>query len=110
MKNIATYLIAALLCASVHAAEQPQTPQAEDYTLSMAGALINDWCQRQWQQSNYVNVHGCNYHLAQQYTLEISAAQFEQCAILSRGDIVQIADCMVEQFGSWRQVNLTTTP
>ncbi len=75
--------------------------EAHGYTLSMAGALINDNCERNWQASNYVSVYACSYELAQLYNLSISAAHFDQCAEFSRGDIIKIADCMTNQFDVW---------
>tara|TARA_R110002073_G_scaffold227972_1_gene388793 strand:+ start:2245 stop:2568 length:324 start_codon:yes stop_codon:yes gene_type:complete len=98
MNRILACLFLALVAAqSVNAAE----PQAADYTLSMAGALINDHCGRSWQNAEYVNVHACNYQLANVYTLEISSAHFGECTVLARGDIVMIADCMVARFNTW---------
>ena len=69
--------------------------------LSMAGALINDWCEQQWQVSEYISIHACNYQIAQLYNLDVSAVHFEGCAVASGGDIVRIADCMVGHFNAW---------
>lgn len=98
MNRLASSLLLSLLLAQHALAAEPQ---AEDYTLSMAGALINDRCERTWQNEEFVNIHACNYQLANRYTLEISTAHFEQCALRAQGDIVMIADCMVEQFSAW---------
>lgn len=78
-----------------------QEPQAEDYNLSMAGALINDWCGRQYEETAYISIHACNYATAQQYNEELSLSHFTECAIASGGDIVRIADCMQVQFNEW---------
>ena len=75
--------------------------EAHSYTLSMAGALISDNCERNWKASNYVSVYACNYELAQLYSLELSAHHFDQCAQVARGDIIKIADCMTNQFNVW---------
>ncbi len=98
-KTLGCLLFTLTAAASINAAELE--PQAEDYTLSMAGALINDHCGRSWQDGEYVNVHACNYRLANLYTLGISSAHFEDCAVSARGDIVMIADCMVTRFNTW---------
>ena len=105
MKSLLTCLLPALLAtASLNAAETYE-PQAEDYTLSMAGALINDHCGRNWQSANYVNVHACNYQLANLYTLDTSTTDFAECTVLAGGDIVMIADCMVARFNLWLTEN-----
>jgi hypothetical protein len=90
-----------LLAAHVLAAAEAEYAEAYGYTLSMAGALINDNCERNWQASEYVSVYACNYKLAQFYSLELAAPHFNQCAQVSRGDIVKIADCMTDQFNVW---------
>lgn len=78
-----------------------QEPQAEDYHLSMSGALINDWCSRQWQEQGYITQHACNYALSQRYDLEISSTHFSGCAVANGGDIIKIADCMLQRFNNW---------
>ncbi|GJM14663.1 MAG: hypothetical protein DHS20C12_30660 [Pseudohongiella sp.] len=75
--------------------------QDSDYALSMAGALINDHCGREWQNGEYISVHACNYRFSNLFNSEISTQHFDACRTLARGDIVMIADCMVERFGSW---------
>ena len=94
-------LLAGMLVSVSAIAAESDEPQPEDYNLSMAGALINDWCGRQWQDKGYISIHACNYQLAQQYNLEISSAHFSECVVQSGGDIVRIADCMVAQFNAW---------
>lgn len=96
-KNFTLLTLGLLATQLVNAAE----PQAEDYTLSMAGALINDHCGRTWQEADYVNVHACNYQLANRFTLEIATTHFSECTVLAGGDIVKIADCMVTRFSVW---------
>lgn len=78
-----------------------QEPQAEDYHLSMSGALINDWCSRQWQEQRYITQHACNYALSQRYDLDISSTHFSECAVANGGDIIKIADCMMQRFNNW---------
>jgi len=98
MSKTPALLLVALLATQTSVAAEPQ---AEDYTLSMAGALINDHCSRTWQSAEYVNIHACNFQLANRYTLEIATADFEACTVAAGGDIVRIADCMVARFNSW---------
>ncbi|MEX0964901.1 MAG: hypothetical protein WDZ52_12750 [Pseudohongiellaceae bacterium] len=97
VKILPLLLLSVVTTQSASAAE----PQAADYTLSMAGALINDHCTRTWQSAEFVNIHACNYQLANQFTLEIASTHFNQCTVAARGDIVMIADCMVAGFESW---------
>ena len=78
-----------------------QEPQAEDYNLSMAGALINDWCGRQLEETDFISIHACNYATAQKHNEETSLSHFTECAIAAGGDIVRIADCMQAQFNEW---------
>jgi hypothetical protein len=99
MNKIAAILGFGLAIAT--SAAQAQERQAEDYTLSMAGALINEHCGRVWQAGEYVNIHACNYKLANLFTLSISTQHFADCTVLAQGDIVRIADCMVERFNTW---------
>ncbi len=80
-----------------------QEPNGEDYNLSMSGALINDWCTRNWQETDYITIHACNYALAQRYNLAVSEAEFTNCAVANGGDIVKIADCLFERFALWIQ-------
>jgi hypothetical protein len=101
-RNLIVALVVALLVfpfisPEVHA----QEPDGEDYNLSMSGALINDWCTRNWQDTDFITVHACNYSLAQRYTLEVSEAEFASCAVANGGDIVKIADCLFARFGEW---------
>lgn len=98
MNKFQALLLLGLLAS--HAAQAAE-PQAEDYTLSMAGALINDHCSRTWQNAEYVNIHACNFQLANRYTLELAAADFGACTVAAGGDIVRIADCMVGRFNAW---------
>ena len=101
MNNILASLLLALAAATAVNAAESTEPQAKDYTLSMAGALINDHCGRSWQSAEYVNVHACNYQLANLYTIGISSVHFDECTVRARGDIVMIADCMVTRFNAW---------
>jgi len=101
MKKIIRCLSLSLLLIQGSGATHAQDWQAEDYTLSMAGALINDHCSRVWQDGEYVNIHACNYNLANQFTVAISTQQFDECTVQAQGDIVKIADCMVERFNGW---------
>lgn len=75
--------------------------QADDYSLSMSGALINDHCSRTWEGGDYISIHACNYRLANLFNASVSSQQFEECTVRSQGDIVRIADCMVERFNAW---------
>ena len=97
--------VAGLLLAGGFAAAS-EAPDGQGYNLSMAGALINDWCGRQWQTAGYISIHACTYQVAQLYNLDISSGHFVGCAEQSGGDIVQIADCMVSRFGAWAQTEL----
>ncbi len=99
MNRIFTCLAFSLAIAT--SASAAQDWQGEDYNLSMAGALINDHCSRVWQGGEYVSIHACNYRLANQFTVDISAGHFEDCTVIAQGDIVKIADCMVERFNAW---------
>jgi len=90
----------ATLCLTA-ATSWAQEPQAEDYNLSMSGALINDWCERQLQETDYISIHACNYATAQRYNLELSLSHFTECALAAGGDIVRIADCMQAKFNEW---------
>lgn len=101
MKKLPTYLLLSLIAVQTIPAAGAAEPGAEDYTLSMAGALINDHCERNWQDAAYVNKHACNYDLANRYTLELSTAHFSECTVQANGDIVRIADCMVARFTAW---------
>jgi len=100
MKRIFACLICSLVVAAT-AVSAAQDWQGEDYSLSMAGALINDHCGREWQGGEYISIHACNYQLANLFSVAISIQQFEECRVLAQGDIVMIADCMVERFNSW---------
>lgn len=101
MNRILCCLIVSLTITIANAASEAENSEARGYNLSMAGALINDWCERQWQTSEYISIHACNYQLAQLYNLDISTVHFEECAAASGGDIVRIADCMVDRFNAW---------
>ena len=90
-----------VLCTALANAGEAEDSSARDYNISMAGALINDWCERNLQSSRYISIHACNYQMAQLYNLEISTAQFGECAVLAGGDIVKIADCMLSRFSAW---------
>lgn len=99
MKKILSYFGFSILIAAANTIEA-QDWQSEDYAISMAGALINDHCGRVWQ-GEYVSIHACNYQLANRFSLAVSAQHFDECRVLAAGDIVKIADCMVERFNSW---------
>lgn len=75
--------------------------QGEDYSLSMSGALINDHCGRVWQGGDYISIHACNYRLANLFNAAVSRQHFDECTVQTQGDIVRIADCMVERFNAW---------
>lgn len=106
MRRIIGIAIVSLLVATAGVAGNAQESESRGYNLSMAGALINDWCGRQWQTSGYITIHACNYELAQRYHFAISSVHFEECAVASQGDIVQIADCMVTRFNAWTEQEL----
>ena len=101
MNRILSCFVFSLSVLPTNYASAADEPSSLDYNLSMAGALINDWCGRNWQNSDYLTIHACNYQLAQRYNFEISEVHFSACANAAGGDIVQIADCMVAQFGTW---------
>lgn len=82
-------------------AGEAQIEEALGYNLSMAGALINDKCERSWESAGYISIHACNYQFSQFYNMEIATAHFVECATASGGDIVKIADCMVARFNAW---------
>lgn len=101
MNRIICCLFFGLLVTTAANAAESEDSSARDYNLSMAGALINDHCERNLQTSTYISIHACNYQLANLYTLDISSVHFDGCAVASGGDIVKIADCMVERFNAW---------
>jgi len=101
MHRIFASLVFSLAAVATVSVTNAQEWQGEDYNLSMSGALINDHCGRVWQDGEYVSIHACNYRLANLFTIAISTQHFEECAVLARGDIVMIADCMVERFNIW---------
>ncbi|MFT7471824.1 MAG: hypothetical protein ACI8XU_001720 [Kiritimatiellia bacterium] len=101
MNKIFTCLAFSLVVAVAASASEAQEWQGEDYALSMAGALINDHCGRVWQGGEYVSIHACNYQFANLFSRAISSQHFDECTVLARGDIVMIADCMVERFNAW---------
>lgn len=101
MTRILCCLIFVLPLTQAIYASEAKEPQAEDYTLSMAGALINDYCGRSWQEADYITIHACNYQLATRYNLATSTRHFDECTVVALGDIIKIADCMVERFSSW---------
>ena len=101
MNRILSTLMLTLIVARAVNAGESENSSATDYNLSMAGALINDRCERDWQKSTYISIHACNYQLAHLYNLDISTVHFDECGAVSGGDIVAIADCMVERFNSW---------
>lgn len=101
MSKIFMCLVFSLLVAAPANASEADDWQGEDYALSMAGALINDHCGRVWQGGEYISIHACNYQLANRFTVAISAQHFDECRVLAGGDIVMIADCMVERFNTW---------
>lgn len=89
------------LAVAVSSASTAQEWQGEDYSLSMSGALINDHCSRVWQGGEYISIHACNYRLANLFNAAVSQQHFDECTVLAQGDIVKIADCMVERFNAW---------
>ena len=101
MNRIIACLVFGLIVAVVPGVGEAQEWQSEDYSLSMAGALINDHCGKVWQGGEYISIHACNYQLANRFSLAVSSQHFEECTVLARGDIVMIADCMVERFNTW---------
>ncbi len=101
MNRVFSSLVFSLVVVATGSVTEAQEWQGEDYNLSMSGALINDHCGRVWQGGEYVSIHACNYRLANLFTVAISTQHFEECTVLARGDIVMIADCMVERFNSW---------
>jgi len=101
MSRMFAYLAFSLCVAAMPDISEAQDWQGEDYSLSMAGALINDHCGRVWQGGEYVSIHACNYQLANLFNLAVSAQHFDECTVLAGGDIVRIADCMVERFNNW---------
>ena len=101
MNRIFASLVFSLAAVATVSVTEAQDWQGEDYNLSMSGALINDHCGRVWQGGGYVSIHACNYRLANLFTVAISMQHFEDCTVLARGDIVMIADCMVERFNAW---------
>jgi len=101
MNRIFASLVFSLVAVVTVSVTEAQDWQGEDYNLSMSGALINDHCGRVWQGGGYVSIHACNYRLANLFTVDISMQHFEDCTVLARGDIVMIADCMVERFNAW---------
>ena len=101
MNRIFESLVFSLVAVVTVSVTEAQDWQGKDYNLSMSGALINDHCGRVWQGGGYVSIHACNYRLANLFTVAISMQHFEDCAVLARGDIVMIADCMVERFNAW---------
>ena len=94
-------LVLCLLIANGANAGEAGDSSARDYKLSMAGALINDWCERNLQTSKYISIHACNYQMAQLYNLDLSSGQFDECVVIAQGDIVKIADCMLDRFNAW---------
>lgn len=101
MNRVFTCLGFSLVLAMAANVSTAQDWQGEDYNLSMAGALINDHCGRVWQGGEYVSIHACNYQLANRFNLAVSSEHFDECTVLAAGDIVKIADCMVERFNTW---------
>ncbi|MDA0281457.1 MAG: hypothetical protein O3C29_13650 [Proteobacteria bacterium] len=101
MNRIFTCLAFSLVVAVTASTSEAQEWQGDDYALSMAGALINDHCGRVWQGGEYISIHACNYKLASLFTVAISSQHFDECRVLAAGDIVMIADCMVERFNTW---------
>lgn len=99
-RTLAALIINFVLVTSSQAGEA-RNEEALGYNLSMAGALINDKCERSWESAGYISIHACNYQLAQFYDMEIASAHFAECATASGGDIVKIADCMVARFNAW---------
>ena len=101
MNRILTSLAFSAIVAAATTISAAQDWQAQDYSLSMAGAMINDHCGKAWQEEGYLSVHACNYRLANLFSPAISSQQFAECAEIARGDIVMIADCMSQRFNSW---------
>ncbi len=100
MRKIFTSIALVLVVAAAGAGDA-QEWQGEDYSLSMSGALINDHCGREWEGGEYISIHACNYRLANLFNAAVSQQHFDECTVIAQGDIVRIADCMVERFNSW---------
>lgn len=95
-------LFSSLFLNSASFASEAKQPSSQDYNLSMAGALINNWCKRNLQTSEHISIHACNYQLSQRYNLDVSSLHFEECTVAAVGDIVKIADCMDTRFNAWQ--------
>jgi len=101
MKILSYCFFISLSMTTMSYANDAKEPSGLDYNLSMAGALISDWCEKNWQTSDHISIHACNYQLSQAYDWELSSAHFEECTVQATGDIVKIADCMVSRFNTW---------
>ena len=101
MIRILSCLVFCIAVAHGASAGESEDSSARDYNLSMAGALINDWCERNLQTSKYISIHACNYQMAQLYNLDLATTQFDECVVITGGDIVKIADCMLSRFNAW---------
>ena len=101
MNRILACVLLSLIVGNAAIASAAEDWQARDYNLSMAGALVNDHCERNWQGGEYISIHACKYQLANLYNLDTSAGHFAECTELAGGDIVMIADCMVGRFTAW---------
>ncbi len=94
------------LCFSATAGQvSAQEEDAQAYALSMAGALINNWCGSNFEAQQFISIHACNYQLAQRYNQGVSSGHFNECARANGGDIIKIADCMLLQFEQWIAAN-----
>jgi len=99
-------MLASLVMLIPSTAISAEDSEARRYNLSMAGALISNWCVEQWEPAGYISIHACNYQIAHRYNLDVSSVHFDECVILSSGDIVRIADCMLSQFDEWSHQEL----
>lgn len=108
--GLAKQLMAVVVLSQLSLSGLAQEPKAQDYALSMAGALINNWCSTRWQDSGYISLHACNYELAQLYNRELSSRDFQNCAVANGGDIVKIADCMLERYNTWVTEEVAEAP
>lgn len=105
MRRILCGLVLILVEVNAVNAAEARIDEGLGYNLSMAGALINDRCERNWQSSGYISIYACNYQFAQLYNFDISSAHFSECAAAVGGDVIRIADCMVERFNAWIEIN-----
>jgi len=101
VRQIVFFLLVSSLVSFASAATDDNAAESRNLNLSMAGAVINDWCGRNWQASEFITVHACNYQLAQDYNFVTASSDFNACVEITGGDIVQIADCVLFRFNTW---------